>query len=276
MKGVSIAMDKKESTNKLIMHLNSIINHEVEKPYTEMDADLVEACVELSLELQGKNYTLSNEELEEKVRKIPFVDTKELLNAAQKKRKITKKKILLIAAIVAILCAILMVMSSGRFVDYWHSVMNEKFGSVFNVPVGEEYSEGNEEFVNNGKGNSYKNIDDFFENEKLNVLIPTHLPDDIALTEIYVNTDADNIMVSFNSVITDYTIMFDKAHHLQNISVCEDELQINNITCHILRMTDIDLVQIYFEHNGNFYSIGGTDEQILLNIVENLEENNEN
>lgn len=272
MKGVSIAMDKKESTNKLIMHLNSIINHEVEKPYTEMDADLVEACVELSLELQGKNYTLSNEELEEKVRKIPFVDTKEFLNAAQKKRKINKRKILLIAAIIAILCAVLMVMSSGRFVDYWHSVMNEKFGSVFNVPVGEEYSEGNEKFVNYGKGNSYKNINDFFENEKIDVLIPTHLPDDIVLTEIYVNTDVDNITVSFNSIITDYTIMFDKAHYLQNVSVCEDELQINNVTCHILRMTDIDLVQIYFEHNGNFYSIGGTDEQILLGVIENLEE----
>ncbi len=273
MKGVSVAMDKKESTNKLIMHLNSIINHEVEKPYTEMDADLVEACVELSLELQGKNYTLSNEELEEKVRKIPFVDTKEFLNAAQKKRKkINKRKILLIAAIVAILCAILMVMSSGRFVEYWHSVMNEKFGSVFNVPVGEEYSEGDAEFTYNGKNIIYKDIETFFEKENYNVLLPAELNNEINIIDIMVTKPDNTIVVSFDSVITAYEIYFDATIPQIVKDTAETYITTNNLVCYIERMQDIGMVQIHFEYNGNYYNISGTDEQILLGVIENLEE----
>ena len=266
-------MDKKESTNKLIMHLNSIINHEVEKPYTEMDADLVEACVELSLELQGKNYTLSNEQLEEKVRKIPFVDTKEILNAAQKKRKkINKRKILLIAAIVAILCAVLMVMSSGRFVDYWHSVMNEKFGSVFNVPVGEEYSEGDAEFTYNGKNIIYKDIETFFEKENYNVLLPAELNNEINIIDIMVTKPDNTIVVSFDSVITAYKVCFDATIPQIVKDTAETYITTNNLVCYIERMQDIGMVQIHFEYNGNYYNISGTDEQILLGVIENLEE----
>ena len=265
-------MDKKESTNKLIRHLNSIINHEVEKPYTEMDADLVEACVELSLELQGKNYTLSNEELEEKVRKIPFVDTKEILNAAQKKRKINKRKILLIAAIVAILCAVLMVMSSGRFVDYWHSVMNEKFGSVFNVPVGEKYSEGSKEFIHNGESIIYEDIESFFKYEDYDVLLPNKLPKGIDFMNIHVIKFDDIITVSFESVITSYDIYLNASVPQIVKDTTYSYTTKNNLICYIERMDDIGMVQIHFEYNGNYYNISGTDEQILLGVIENLEE----
>lgn len=273
MKGVSIAMDKKESTNKLIMHLNSIINHEVEKPYTEMDADLVEACVELSLELQGKNYTLSNEELEEKVRKIPFVDTKEFLNAAQKKRKkINKRKILLIAAIIAILCTLLTIISSGYNFDDIHRIMREKFGSVFNVPIGESQISGDIEYGNLGGYNTYTSVQDFFRNESYDVLMPGKLTNGVEVTDIFVVQQQKELIVSFDTCITEFIITLHSTLNPIAKESADDIIDIEGLCCYIKRIDDVGNIQIDFEHNGNCYSISGTDEQILLGVIENLEE----
>ena len=273
MKGVSIAMDKKESKNKLIMHLNSIINHEVEKPYTEMDADLVEACVELSLELQGKNYTLSNEELEEKVRKIPFVDTKEFFNAAQKKRKkINKRKILLIAAIVAILCTLLTIISSGYNFDDIHRIMREKFGSVFNVPIGESQISGDIEYGNLGGYNTYTSVQDFFRDESYDVLMPVILPNEITIKKIFVMDLEPQISILFNSCVSSYEITLNKTIPETIIADTDKIIEINNLQCYVKNLGDVGVTQIHFEYKGNCYIVGGRDEQILLNIIENLEE----
>lgn len=265
-------MDKNESTQKLIEHLNSVINYEVEKPYTEMDADLVEACVELALELQGKNYTLSNEEIEEKVSKIPFADTNDVISVPQRKKKITKRKILLIAAIIAILCTLLTIISSGRFVEYWHSIMNEKFGAVFSAPIGEKFTEENVEAGYLGKPEYYTDIDDFYANEQYDVLLPDKLPEEIDLIGIQIVEGDKCIFAFFNSIITSYEIKLNTPLPQKIAQNINKTVLSNNISCYIDRFEDINSVQIYFEHNGNFYSIGGTDEQILLNIIENLED----
>ncbi len=265
-------MDKNDSTHKYIEHLNGIINYEVEKPYKEMDADLVEACVELSLELQSKNFTLSNEELEEKVRKIPFVDIAEITAIQQNKRKkIKKKKILLIAAIIAILCAILAVFAIGTEWNFF-DIAREKFGSIFNSPIGESIVIGDDEYVHKGQDNIYKNIKSFCETENYDVLLPGKLPDEIELNDIEVIKIDNTIIVSFNSDISSYEIYLGKSIP-QIIKDTADYYKTdNNLQCYIERMDDVGIVQIHFEHNGNYYSIGGANEQILLDIIENLEE----
>lgn len=274
MKGVKVTVSNSDNNkNQLIEHLYAVLNTEMEKPYEEIDADFIEVCVELILELQGKNFTLSNEEIEELVRKIPFVEVADFEAIQQsKKKKLKKRKILLIAAIIAILCTLLAVISSGRFVDYWHSVMNEKFGSVHDTPVGEKHTEGNVEFDSFGKPIIYSNADDFYINEDYNVLLPDKLPNDIKLTNITIIELDKTIMASFNSIITSYEIYLDtQLPQVINDNV-KEIIVLNSLTCYIDRMNDSVSVQIYFEHNGNYYTISGTDEQILLDIIENLEE----
>lgn len=272
MKGVKVTVSNSDNNkNQLIEHLYAVLNTEMEKPYEELDADFIEVCVELILELQGKNFTLSNEEIEELVRKIPFVEVADFEAIQQsKKKKLKKRKILLIAAIIAILCTLLAVISSGRFVDYWHSVMNEKFGSVFNVPVGEEFTEGNVEFIYNGKSGIYTSAQDFFENECYDVLLPDKLPDGINLIDIHIIESDSFVFASFDSTITAYEIHLDKRlpQAIKDNSIHYKTK--NNLQCYIENIEGN--VQIHFEHYGNYYSIGGTDEQILLDIIENLEE----
>lgn len=267
-------MGNSNSKQTLIRLLTFIRDCEAEKPLDEMNMGLIEACVNLLLKLQKKEIVFTTEQIKERVRKIPFVLTPDFGGETTKKVKkyTTKKKILLVAAIIAILCALLAVVSIGHNIDYWHSVMKEKFGSVFNVPVGEEFVDGNDEFIHAGDSVIYTKIDEFFENEPYDVLIPTKLPDEIGLVDILITKPTNTITVSFDSVVTLYEIQLNTPIP----KVIPDTLKHintdNNLLCYIDTFEDLNTVQIYFEHNGDFYTIGGTDEQILLDMIENLEE----
>ena len=97
-------------TQELIKKLELLRDIEAEKPIEEMDVSLLTTCVEFILELRGETEILSPEEVEEKVRKIPFVDTTSLNtspeNVKSKTTKIKSRKILLIAAITSLLITI--------------------------------------------------------------------------------------------------------------------------------------------------------------------------
>ncbi len=262
------------SKHSLIALLHFMRDRELDKPREEFDEGLFEACVKLLLVLQGKEITNTTEQIEEKVRNIPVVLSADFTGETTKKVKkyTTKKKILLVAAIIAILCAFLAVFSIGYNLDYWHSVMNEKFGSVFNVPVGEKYVEENKEFIHTGVSVFYEDIDDFRKNEKTNVLLPSELPDDISLTRIQISEAENKIYVSFNNVITSYEININTQLQKELSINSESYTTDNGILCYIKKIDGTDIVQIYFEYNGNTYTIGGTDRQTLLDIINDLEE----
>lgn len=262
----------KSNKDRLLNHLFAVLDTESEKPYTEMDADLVSACVELILELQGKNYTLSNEEIEEKVSKIPFADTSEIKLVAQKKStKINTKKILLIAAVIALLCALLAIFSTSQYMEHWHTVIMDKYGSMFDAPVSVPFTQGNEEFIIHGKSKNYESPEEFYEEEKLQVLMPGKLPDGIKLKHISF-LDADNeIILTFDSVITGFAIYPNTCLPENIADIATKICNINSKYCYLYIDQEIPIIQMYFEHNNNYYKISGTDEQSLIYIIENLE-----
>ena len=66
--------NKNSDNQEFIKKLELLRDLEAEKPVEEMDVSLVKACVELILELRGETVNFTPEEVEEKVRKIPFVE----------------------------------------------------------------------------------------------------------------------------------------------------------------------------------------------------------
>ncbi len=260
-------MEKAVTKQHLIEYISFIRDCELEKPLEKIDEEFVSTCVTILLRLQNKKATISDMQIENNVNSLISTPT-----PAPDKLKVYKsKKILLVAAVIAISFALLAVISIGHNIDYWHSVMNEKFGSVLNVPIGEKFMEGNDEFVHAGDSVIYTKTDKFFENEPYDVLIPTKLPDEIGLVDIMITSSTNNIAVSFDAVITAYEIYLNTQIPQEIIDLSNETVVLNNLTCYILRFEDINSVQIYFEHNGNYYCIGGTDEQILLDIIDNLE-----
>lgn len=279
--------DSEYNKDKLIGHLYAVMNKETEKSYEEMDADLVEACTELILELQDKNFTLSNEELEEKVRKIQFTDDAEITNISDinapsktRRKKSKPKKLLLIAAMVSLLGTLLMVFAAGnRYrttesdIDSIINILKQTYGSVANAPKNESiYIDDNIGVIVSDSGKLYNSREEFFENEDCDVLIPAQLPDDINIVDISVGGSGE-IIVHFDSVVTSYKIQIDTEipQSIYN-RIKEPVTTENNIDCYIEYMKANDTFQIHFNYNNDYYCICGTDKQILLNIINNLEE----
>ena len=266
----------RKDTDRLIAQLYAVLNREIEKPREEMDADLLEACTELILELQGKNFTLSNEEIEERVRKIPFVDIADINNAAQTKRKkIKKRRILLIAAVIAILITLLTIMTSGFDFNKSYEFFNENFGGIFNTPIGVPYKNGDDEYRHMGGNINYKSVEDFRKNESYNILLPSEdLTGDFKVEDIMITESINQIIVSFDKTINSFEITLGSGVPQAVKDNIENTTEINGILCYVDDMEDVPIVQIHFEHNGNYYNIGANspDKQLLLRLIENLEE----
>ena len=261
------------SKEKLIAYLSLIRDQETEKPLDEADNDLIKACVELLLELQGKEVTLSTEDIEELVRKIPFADTEMIktVNTKGKVRKFKKKKILLIAAVIAILVAILSIVSIAFEWNIFDSI-KDKFGSLLNSPIGVEQTENGITFENLGEIKEYKNIQEVIENEDLGILLPTNLTNNLAIEmiKVYEVDGNQEIFVSLNNGLS-YIVTSGK-NIPKNVVDKLEIMVINEFELYIEYLEDVNLYQVYFTYNNDFYNIMYNDKQVLLEIIENLEE----
>ena len=173
---------------EFIKKLELLRDLEAEKPVEEMDVSLVKACVELILELRGETVHFTPEEVEEKVRKIPFVEETATLNTPPqsvkgRSTKVKSRKILLIAAVISILIAIFAVTSIAFEWNIFDELKN-RFGTVFNVPVNEEVSVNGITVVSYGKFVEYDSLDTALKTENLDILYPTQLPANIILKEL--------------------------------------------------------------------------------------------
>ena len=263
---------------EFIKKLELLRDLEAEKPVEEMDVSLVKACVELILELRGETVNFTPEEVEEKVRKIPFVEETTTLNTPPqsvkgRSTKVKSRKILLIAAIISILIAIFAVTS----IAFEWNVFDEletRFGSLFNMPINEEVEANGITVVSNGESIFYSDVEEALKNEKINVLYPTKLPEDIILERIsvYQKSNEDKISFVFSDKKFTYSIILsEKIPH--NIKCVSNEIMIiNDFECYVVDMPDIGITQIHFEYNNNLHVLSYRNKQELIEIIKNLKE----
>lgn len=241
-----------------------------------MDVSLVMACVELILELRGETVNFTPEEVEEKVRKIPFVEETTTLNTPPKSvkgrsTKVKSRKILLIAAIISILIAIFAV-SSIAFDWNIFDELESKFGALFNMPVNEEVNVNGLTITMNGDSVVYRDLKTALKSENINVLYPTKLPFELTITGIslYQESSKDKVVYSFNDPSFTFTIILNKCIDKEIKNVSTEVLKIKDLECYIIDMPDINSIQIYFEYNGDLYLMVYNNKQELIEVIENL------
>ena len=273
-------MDSEKYTSnkeRLIKNLEILCYLESEKPISEMDTDLIKVSVDFISELLGEEVTLTPEEIEEKVRKIPFVETA-TLNTTQesvkgKTTKVKSHKILLIAAIISILVAIFAITSIAFDWNIFDELKN-RFGTVADAPVNEEIDVGSLTVIVNGKPIIYSDINDFLDSKDLNALYPETLPDNIKLKHVVFDriNSKDRLVLSFDNTNFIYTILFDEtvSEDIKNIST--EIITINNLEYYIIDMPDLGLVQVYFTYNNNLYTLSYNNKQELIETIGNLKE----
>ena len=278
MKGANKPMKNKYKNNAdAIKYLSALCDKEVQKPVEEMDCELIASTVELLLKLQGKKVSLTEKEIEEKVRKIPFTESsdnvKEFKVNKNVRTKTTQRRILLIAAVIAILVAILSFVSVAF---EWNIIdsMKEKFGSVHSVPVGEEQFENGVTLINNGKNTKYSSIKELTEKENIEILTPKDLPNNIEISNVRVFDKQLNkkITITFSDENLYFSVMLNYDIPEVATKSYDKKMTVNSTDYYISTLSDVGTNLVQFSHNGNYYKITCNDMEILLDIIENLEE----
>ena len=263
---------------ELIRKLQILRELEMKKPINEIDTDFIDEIVLFGLELKGLKATLTPEEVEENVRKIPFVEKTTTLNTPPtsvkgRATKVKSHKILLIAAIISILVAIFTISSIAFDWNIFDELKN-RFGTVAEAPVNEEIEVNGISVYMYGERKDYDSLEDVIETKNIDILYPTKLPNDIMLNRVVFSNfeSKEKIVFSFNDKDFTYTILFGEGVTEDKRNVSTDILKINDIDCYVIEKIDVGIVQIYFEYNNNLYKLTYNNKQGLIEVIENLKE----
>lgn len=262
---------------KMIHFLNFICDYEASKPLEEMDEELIDACVKVSLELQDKHVNHSPEFIDEKVRKIfrkEETEKTEPETVKTNKKQINKNKVWLVAACIAILVALFSIISVANDWNVF-DFLSEKFGSVHSAPIEEEIEFDGISVIVNNTERLYDSVDEIIEHENLEILFPEYLPEEIKLIRISIHKQNDCEEINFwfkEDVGFSYYATHDNELDNKIINVSNEVLKINNVDFYFLNMPDISQYQAYFSHKGYTYTIAYSDKAELLKILKTIKE----
>ena len=264
---------------KLIEFFEFLLDKEISKPLGEMNSEAVDNYIKILLDLQDKHMDLSPEYIDEQVRKIFHPEETAPPEAVKTtKKQINKKKVWLVAACIAILVALFSIVSVANDWNVF-DFLSEKFGSVHSAPVEEEIDFNGVTVIMNGETPFFSTIEASLKSEKTDILYPAILPNGIKIEEItfYRDSGFNKLSYSFSdsSLIVEISFSSNVQDSIKAIS--KETININNLTCYVCEMPDINCTQIYFKYKENRYMLSHTDKNTLIEIIDNLEEiNNEN
>ncbi len=265
---------------KLIKFFEFLLNEEISKPLGEMNSEAVDNYISILLHLQGKKAELSSEYIDEQVKIIFQKENKSApLEAVKTQKKyFNKKKVCLIAACIAILVALLSIVGVAKDWNVF-DFLNEKFGSVFSVPIEEEQDFNGITVVTHGRSTEYKTIQDALSAENIKILFPDTLPQNCKVNEIVIGQEnnVDRLFISFDTPGVSIEISLDTQLNQENIDVCNKTMNINGIQYYLCIMEDVNQVQAHFTYDNNLYVINHYNENELVEILNSMEEiKNEN
>lgn len=273
-------MDNKTANfneSEFLEKLKNLYDLEIQKPLKEINTEFIDEIVSLSLEIQGLKAELTPEEVEEKVRKIPFVEIATLNTTPESVKgratKVKSHKILLIAAIISILVAIFTITSIAFDWNIFDELKN-RFGTVAETPVNEMVDVNGVTVVMRGENKDYDCLEAALVDIDLNILYPTKLPQNILLNKIVLsNFDAkEKLVFSFNDKNFTYSILLKNEIPKDALYEYTEKVNINDIECYIFDMQDLGIVQIYFKYNDDLYKLTYNNKQDLIKVIENLKE----
>ena len=269
---------KKFNESEFIDKLEMLYELEMQKPINSIDTDFVDEIVLLSLELKGIKTTLTPEEVEEKVRKIPFVEIATLNTTPESVKgratKVKSHKILLIAAIISILVAIVTITSIAFDWNIFDELKN-RFGTVAETPVDQEIDVNGISVYMRGESQKYKTVEEAINALNLDVLYPSELPDNISLEKIVLSDfeSKEKLVFSFSDEKFTYAILFDDKLPEDVLADKNVEIiKVNKLDCYVIYKTDMNMVQFYFAYNGALYKTTYNNKQDLIEVIDNLKE----
>lgn len=249
--------------------LLAIILLETSKPFKEIDCNLVDECIDFLMEIEGRK-RLSEKEIIQRIGEIPFKDNILKFNETAR-RKVTAKRIAIVAAIMAIIIAIIGVMSIASE-DIFGDLL-ARFGKPFVEHLDSEAVKyGGIVMYNADETRDYDTIEELLKAEKIDMLYPSWLPEGVEVDHIRFAVESNEKEYSINCNNYAYSIKMYPQKQL------DEEAKTN--TCKEIKGFDVfyfsenGVTQCNFIYKNNLYSVIADSIDNLFKIIENLKEIN--
>lgn len=248
---------------RIFSKVDAILNTELNKPYEEIDDNLVNECVDFLMEMEGNEEKITKEEIQSNIDAIPFTE-----NKPAKVRR-TFRRTLLAAACFAVLLLLLNLAAMAFGVDV-ASVLKEWRDSIVQLIGGEHLDVGEVTVILPDYCASYKSIGELLKAEELNILYPSNLPGGAVIQTVrcleYDGRKEVIFGLSDTSLAVDVTL--DSPLTDDIITKADSVETVASLVCYIT--VRADFIQANFVYEGNAYRIQTNERETLMFIIENL------
>ena len=247
----------KKRTIKL---LGEIISRESAKPDEEADFALIEECENLLCELLDADISLSEEDIDVRIKKITQKNSKILFGK-------TKKRI---SRVVAIACAsIALCIGVGAAACMIDPKILDGIRTILKYNVGESIDIDGITFTNGGKVKEYKTIDELLADNQIDIMYPHELPEGVYIEDVYVSEEGlfpIEMALSNNGMIFIYDTDIEDYEKLKTIS---DGIEINGNIFYVKQTHEQWTALVY--NDLYMYQITCSNREDLQIIMEGLE-----
>jgi len=223
--------------------IEDLLSMELMKPYNEMDADLIKECSDFLLELDGYENTFSNEEISERIKKIPF--------------KQNKKSFVRVSLIASTIAALLMIINLIAFgFGYSPSDIFTLLKETFiQANINEPVDIGGFTVVKHGKHIKYESFNEFIDSEQIDMIIPKYLPYNVKIENIIISTINEEKLISvlFDKALVSMQVDLEKKLDTQSNINADKTIENGGIVYYIYESSN-DVI-IVWEYSGNLHTL---------------------
>ena len=270
---------RKATKEQQIEWLCQIIQKEADKPEDQIDYDLIKECSDFLDELTANDLVYSPDEIEQKLKDQKEKNKKIDRNHASKrtmcshlKRMRTSLKVALISALVFVLlfASVSIVAYAQGYRSAWDYIV-ANIQKIVGMEPGSQFTENGITIIKNSGSETYDTMEDLIQNEGLDILYPSKLPDGIQLKRIVQILEDDNqFTLAFQTTADDLSIGVSN-YYKNNLELWTDytTYATEMMTFYIIQVAD-GAFQAVGQKDNFEYSILYNDYNELISILENM------
>lgn len=266
-------MNKKQTPTdeQLTAYLIQQIDIELSKPLDEQDMRYIDECNEFLKQINGDKYMPDPQRKQQQLEALRQRINDKSAEKVVRTKRFGRRTLAVLCAIVAIFCASIWVtaaISQTTPLD----VLGRWGRAIFDISYDEEVVENKMTFIRNGDVKQYGSVDELLEQEQLNILIPTWLPDGVSIEKVvWLETDRE-ITINIDLNVEDILIKIRFGEEYYNKiagSSRASQLNIDGEICYLISTApSYDLV---YCQQGNTYSISADNIEVLESIMKGME-----
>jgi len=258
----------KSSDEQLIKVLQKTIDTELNKPFDEIDSDLVKECSDFIDTITKGSYLPDAETKEKRLKELKTAF--ENADFSPKRRLKLRLRNILVAVLVIFVLIVGSVCVTAAVNGTSFADFVRKLGAdFFDLPYDEKIEIDGIEFVRNGKTATYSSFEEAMQKEGLDLLYPTWLPDGVYIEKfVFLEKESgDSVIYSLNTDGILIGCEISRPVDLSNYEDCKANMIIDG--------TDVGVYFIEpgratFSHGGSQYTVYAADTEVLHKILENL------